>query len=1266
MKICKRCLAAMLAFVIFISSENISEAAGGYDYENFIWNASDAEIVAEYYGLEKAETNVLLNEAINGGYEYQLSTPYDNGTEGKADLVAVDYVNKQVYAKNLHAGMYTWVPTQVVLYAGGEEEVITLDHGTCYFNEIEYNASQVFTYSGNSYDVEVIYEIKVDISVEEQSRILQIPVILAQTAENLEVNLRGVQSDLRTFEEMIPYLEQLLTLTFPVEKQVINKETNEMEILQTTEPAFDLVKDAEVIASIEALAKEYKEHEGLLLLKICEEYEYLSGTPILSFSFEKGLLVQETSAALYEHMLNIRTSNAIRNACNKLYQMESELYQKVKDVQSTARRLLGSASRKGKLTLLQEKENWIILDEDIKAQIFSEKYTEQDFTDLEYAVYALRSKQVEAPEVSESTITAATFSVHCSITFYKLDITIGASVASGQTDDDSLIPLEAKNTTILLLEGTEEADVWDAIEKNGVESNTLSGWNALNEDYQINIGNYDREVTGVPNKLEGDTSCQIVYTPKMYKVKTNFRGTERLPYGYQMEFPKGSDENNVEDISYDYVVEKEDGTKLSYNEGVIYKVMYPVTITQTTGKEKSEYRLYDFLINDSQYAMSDEAKQILSSSAIDSPTLKIRVPDGSSVGQIVFENGVYQIKADDYSSGILGMSWEPDVVSLMNGDTLLEIVDFENGIAAWERSDFTHVKVSYRLEIRKVQGGIFNEDLDETEDVLYALNLPHELVTQTVKQNQLLSAQTGRSLRVLYKEMQSVSQFLTLTNLNIIEGTLATDEAKNAIRRLKTEGWDQSNGQLALYYNLRQCEDTNWSLAAYYKLGLYEKIAEQTKLLADCLEVIAADPGFIKVATDLGMSDKLEQINELLPTCKELSEQIEGPHKAINVNDEEYEELIGVLLSMEGKTSSVETSNGIYAYESIRRDGENSGSLTVYVQVGSKPAKKREVSYSETAMSHVLTEEEAAVIMQYIAEMEAEIGMTEDEKVYYTCDSSPIPKAGDIVNKNETISLFYNAKEYTVSIKDVSLEDYQENFRYSPNETNYVIELPPYSDDPKENIEYQYLINGEKITVSNGNTKYYSFEKEHLTTLFNENCRFEMIRIELHPITVELSRGENMVKGCRLENDTLYLDANPQGITEEQLKKILTFQYDKNPIENVTYIPYNRVSENQRLLGTGSQVICNVEDKNGNIREKIFDIAMMGDCNKDGVVNQKDILAIAYKYLEKAEGGLELYDAIAQKAADMNHDNNYMSSNDALKIWKKIINWDSYHSYLSN
>ena len=73
MKAWKRCLAALLSFTILYTSTGSAQAAGTFSEKFLTWNATRAEILSEYYGVSEKETAVLMNDAVNQGYEYLIS-----------------------------------------------------------------------------------------------------------------------------------------------------------------------------------------------------------------------------------------------------------------------------------------------------------------------------------------------------------------------------------------------------------------------------------------------------------------------------------------------------------------------------------------------------------------------------------------------------------------------------------------------------------------------------------------------------------------------------------------------------------------------------------------------------------------------------------------------------------------------------------------------------------------------------------------------------------------------------------------------------------------------------------------------------------------------------------------------------------------------------------------------------------------------------------------------------------------------------------------
>lgn len=1096
MKAMKRCIAVVLSLLIFTTSVNISKAAGAYDNENYIWKADEAEIVAGYYGLDEEEVDILTNDAVNGGYEYVLLAPYANGTQGKKDLVVIDYLEKRIYAKALYTEGLSWLPTKAVLSTEGEViEEITLKTGACYYKEEEYDASEAFIYNGSSYSVEVTYQLDVSVTLEEQNRVLQIPAILTQTAINLEKNLEGVYSDLKSLGDMMPALNRLLTFEFQTVESVTSGNAALVSEAKT-EPALDPKEDADVIHAIETLYQEYTDNKGLILCHISEEYRNLGGKNILSFTFENGARILEESTALYECISILKDSKRLRSVWSDLYTEDPKLYSSLRDLQKVLRNLAGTGSNE--LKELQKEENWSILKEDVKTQIFAESYTEEDFKVLEVAVYALRNHKTKEYSVTSDRLTASKMGIRCDITIYDISVSMNAAAASGEMEDSEVYQLESYGTVIRLLKGATEEEIQQAIAETGIETMSLEAWNSLNSEYQINAVNYNRKETGIPRKLTGNVECVISYSPKFYKVKTNFRGSTKLPYGFQFQLPVSENP----EISYDYVIETENGTKISYDEGVYYKVTQPVKITRTQGSDKVQYRLYDLLIKDTQYALSPESTQILSNTAVKSPTLKIRMPDSRCVSDLISEEGVYGIEAQDYYAGILGMTWKPESVYLMNNDTLLAQIPFEGNVANWRDTGFTHVEVVYSLKINKVSSGILNRSLDEAE-VLYALNLPHQLVTHTVKQNQLLYTGEDISAKILYDEIQAVSNMINSNNLDLLAGLMETDEEKDAMMRLqgsedeKIKGqngqtlgygaWNTTKNELALYTYLKACAATadaegKWSLATYYQ-GLNMQVANQAAIVADCLEVIIAAPKLLRLVSNFSsLQESVDRINEMLPKLRLLAESIEEPHEAIDIEDGNYKELIGLLLQLEGKTTSVDSSNGIYAYATVRRNANNSGSLTVSVQVGSMPAQTKAFSFVMEGESHILTEEEAALIAGYVTELESQCGITEEEKAYYEISTTAIPKAGEAVRQNDVVSITYLPRTYTVTIKGVSASEYKATFKYKGD---YVIELPSFSKNSGADRYYRYLIEeGKSIDVLNGSFGYYTFTEEELTTKF--------------------------------------------------------------------------------------------------------------------------------------------------------------------------------------
>ena len=1306
MKVWKRCLAAVLSFVTFLTSVNISNAAGAYDKKYSVWTANAADIVAEHYNFSDKELDVLYNDAINAGYLYRVFGPYENSKGSKRNLLEVDYVNKIVYAKSYSKSGYTWMPTTAKIIANGEVvETLSLNEGITYYNEREYNASQAFTYDGNKYTVELIFELYVTIKAEEQERIMQIPIVLAQTANNIVNHLSKMWYDVKALGEMTPTLMQLLEVQFETEEVVIRtvtepaieveaetevefENTDETtpviiefadeatstvtETVHTSVPAFDPMEHAEEIEAIKALYNEFTANNGLILYGLSEKYRTSDGN-ILKFADEYGAQIQQSSSELFKHIDTLKASARLRNVLGKLAQTDVEMYTKLQNLQSILAKLMGQAKRPGSVRVLQDMENWKFIDKSVRSSILKTSYTKEAYADLDYAAYALRNEELGIPVIEEETLKAAEVSISCDISICKVTVTVSGEAVSGEIDSNERIAMEPATKTLVLLNGSTEKQVLDAIDNCGLEVEMLAKWNALNDDYQINIANYDRTETKLPERLQDDIAdYQIVYTPKMYKVNTNFRGNEKLPYGFKMELPRSTDE----ELSYDYTIEIKDGAKLSYDEGAIYKVTKSVEITQLEGTEKTEHRLYDILIEDVQYQdiLSADAREILASSAIDSPTLNIRVPNEINVSEVVLEDGVYSITASDYSSGIYGMTWEPFVVHVMDGDIEKESAFFKNGLAMWTENSFTHVSVEYKLKIEKVKNNFLsNRELDEIEDVLYALNLPNDLVKQAVDENEYLVA-----VKKVYDQLNQ-SGYMAFLNRNMIEMIISDDEteendyletddgikAAKLLLKDKDKGgaWnkaagEEGDGELALCTYMKKCNNAGWSLAQYYRDEYYKEIPEQAEIVADCLRKIIDDP---KAQEKLGaFRSKFESLIKILES---LSGERPEPHEAMRIEDDEFPSLIAKLLDKEVNVAEVgeESLRDVYKSHLLEKHGEKRGTVSVSVKVGSKLSKVEVIPFDLENGVHIITEDDVAKINSVITDLEMSLKLTEEEKVYYAEPAqSWFPIVGKTLDKRTVLNIIYTPNTYTVGFTGMK-EDYVAEFKYSDDV--YSIKLPAYSKKTDELNYYCYLIKEIERPVYNGSYEYFKFEKSDLIDLFDKNHHYQAQVImkqtysqwDVKPVVLE---DDDVIKDASLDfgNKRLYLEVCPDGIDEETFKEYISFENGLGEEKQYDIEPNSRSGN---LIANSAVVTVYSENEANEAVKTYYTVILKGDVNKDGKVTQDDLQMLTDNYIGAATGEsrIDPKDEITKLAADMNGNRKY-DSNDAFIITRKYNYWD--------
>ncbi len=1299
MKAWKRCFAALLAFIMMFTSANVSFAAGKLDAETNVWSATAADIVAEHYGLASNPrlVAVLCNAAIDTGAAYQAAAPYQNGTSGKEDLLAVDYRSKTFYVQSYEETEgYAWLPVEAVLIAEGQEqESFALTESVSFYNDVEYYASQAFTYQGNSYTIQVTYQLELTLDTDEQQRLLDIPAHIGQSVKNVDKTLSGMWYYLDEFGGMIPSLYALLSMSTRVEKTVVTTTEVEGKKVESTateiveEPFFDPEEHAAEIAAIQALYNEYMSDPAdpkLDMFTVCDN-SLSSSDSSLRYAMDHGAEIKETAAALYEKLAVLSDSVQLNSIYVKLKDLAPDLYASLKNFYKRLNKFVGTAGSQGDLAILKDDANWTMLDPEVQAAMFREEYTAQDFAQLEAAASGLRNVTYEAPTADDQTMVAAEVTLSCDIITYDITVTAYAKVVGEGVGNQELQELPTYTGTITLLEGTTPEEVELAVKELGLEDDALNGWNGLNSAYEIAPGPYLRSQTLLTEPLQSNVADYgIWYEPNYYELKTDFAGKLKVPYGYQMEFPICTEEDGW----YDYVVTLEDGSKVTYNQGYVYTVKANAEVARTTGAAKFEYRLLDYLAEDQQYDFSDEAKRILLSSAIESPVLKIRVPDGSTVTEIEKTDGGFYIKADDYPSGMAGMSWKPYIATLMDGDSVVEEVLFSNGKASWTTAGFTHVNVSYCMQVTRVKSGFASRELTSEEIEEYA-NLPHTLVQEIDRQHQALSGSGENTAKTVYQKMASKEKFMKL--LPRFYEKMETDAGRNAVLQIQGQedekvkgvngeilgkgGWSATSDELAIYKYLKLCAGANWSVAAYYQMEKTEEMSDQALLLANCLEAMLVDPGVLDFAEEMEMLEDLEQIKGLPANLRELADGLRGPNEYLLINNSQFASLISEILQAKGKTQSYSGADSLYAYRGVSRNGENAGSLFVSVQVGNYE-KNTTIGYAlETVEGseryHLFTDDEASALQQMLAEMKRSCGYDENKAVFYDLSATTVPAAGAKLGVNETVSFIYTPKTYTVTISGVSTAEYMETFQYG---SDYVIDLPAKSQKTNAKTYYRYILpdeNGDllaEFSVENGTTASFAFTEDQLPALFPAGGYViyrEELKTEGKPfLTLKPKLSNEKIRGYEVDNrnEILFLDVHPDGINmDEYLEQVVPAVENANLRSIEIYDATGLRLGSYSLISTGSTVRYLYEDVYRKLYEKNYLIVMMGDVNGDGRNTDADVSqAMEIYFLEKNKKGeyIEPFplDEAAALAANMNN-NKTIDSNDAWIIRSKALYWNA-------
>lgn len=152
----------------------------------------------------------------------------------------------------------------------------------------------------------------------------------------------------------------------------------------------------------------------------------------------------------------------------------------------------------------------------------------------------------------------------------------------------------------------------------------------------------------------------------------------------------------------------------------------------------------------------------------------------------------------------------------------------------------------------------------------------------------------------------------------------------------------------------------------------------------------------------------------------------------------------------------------------------------------------------------------------------------------------------------------------------------------------------------------------------------------------------------------------DVVKGIRVEDNVLIIDAHFGGITFGQLKNSLNVTATENGVITFSMISSHNANLNDSdYIGTGATLTIKADNDFYQTFAE-YDIVILGDTDGDGRLNSNDIVCMRKFWVGTASLNL-----LQQRAADMNN-NGRVDVGDATLMGRKYVSdWDSYESTLN-
>lgn len=1017
----KRSLAMVMALLMLFSCINSGlypfTTARAVEKES----VTDGELLVNNYELSDAVEALLLSGLLKEEtYVYEVNPTSDDG------LVEVDGANKTITANIFERAGFVWHPTEAKVINGGVTETVALkDVGGKYMG--------TFKTEGNTYSVQVTYELYIEIPTERQE------------------NLLNAGANFKTSLDSLDQLAQLVTMldTKPADTEETGRQllSRIMDSLLTWVDGIAVpvmpgtlfyypggfTPDNENSEPIRVLADQMHQNNGSLDLFVMLD-EYYNAESKTQYLIENGnalLAKAEETADYLEQILAVK--NTVLSMLDLGTGMGVQLgidRAELEDFYSSLNIVVNGGEHAGikfaGLNALTVQE-WAVL---------SNNPLKDNMTAAEYKVLDQLVKNVSAtaPVVTISEkLLAASASVQVNMNRYDITVKVAANVVERNTYDSTELKnlVSGNSVKITLNKGATYSEVMAAIQESNVIPIALADWYLA---YQVGDVHYTQTIIGMgaQDVVESDMTITFLYTPKTYTV-SGFDGVPAsVPYGYNLTLPTHPDVESKR--VYDYEI-----GGISYRQGSVYRIVGDTQIIRTEGESWVDSPWGEAVAP----VVSDKAAVVLKSSALNTGVLSIRYPALKVVTQKVNLDGSTTVRAVTADSGIEGLLWVPSRAYYVCGNQKFEITDFASdsvaGTGSFTALDYDKVVVEYEL----VLNGIIPD-----ADMLALLNLPAELAKQAKEQKETMT--TFSSMKGALGQLAEQINVLKV----LLDTDMVTPEGKVALRVLVDECYNTQTKKMFIQEYLDSFDAAG--LVWYYSGSNFETFAaEFDKLKKSMNDFLNATPDLKELLEEFGYGDKYDMVDGVRSDLN--SVELVAPHSAINRNagSNKLAELVAAIEN--ASENEIYTSlPDVLAKVEREQTAENKRSITLHMNVDGKLSGTYTMVFT---VGQALTQNHIDKLVAALAEMNNALTI---DKQFYNYTATALPEVGEVVTTNLVLEFSYLPKTVDVVVSGVGTID-----TFTVHDSDII--LPACG---QEGLRYQYVINGQIVDTYNAAITY--------------------------------------------------------------------------------------------------------------------------------------------------------------------------------------------------